>query len=390
MNKLTIERQNGNVPKTLPGEDHISGLMAYLPTADIPDGFKATAVQPVSTPEAAQALGITANHKAWTVRVLHHQLSELLRVNPAASLYVGIFAKTDAPTYAEIATMQNAAGGRIRQIGIWAGDVALTADNLTKLQGVASRLDTDGAPLSILYAPKVAAVADLPINLAGAGKSRVSVVIAQAGSGDGAALYTDTANKTAKNSVTAVGVALGLLSRAKVHQSISWVKQFPSGVSLPAFGDGTLLRNTDRARLEALDTARYLFLTTHVGVADSYFNDSHTMDSATSDYATIESVRTMDKAVRGVRAYLTPELGANAYIDPVTGKLQSYSVSYLEGVAGKALEDMERAGELSGYKAEIDPDQDILSGRDLEVVIKQVAVGVLRKIKVKIGFSKSV
>lgn len=112
-------------------------------------------------------------------------------------------------------------------------------------------------------------------------------------------------------------------------------------------------------------------------------NDSHTMDDATSDYAMIESVRTMDKAVRGIRTYLIPELGGNIYIDADTGKMQSYSVTHLQTTAGKALEDMEKAGELSGYAVEIDPEQDILSTSEVEVVIKQVAVGVMRKIKVK-------
>lgn len=183
---------------------------------------------------------------------------------------------------------------------------------------------------------------------------------------------------------------LGLLSAAAVHQSISWVKQFPTGISVPAFGDGTLLRNLDNALIEQLDAARYLFLVTHVGQAGSYVNDSHTMDSATSDYAMIESVRTMDKAVRGIRTYLLPELGGNVYIDPDTGKMQPYSVTHLETTANKALEDMEKAGELSGYKVEIDPEQDVLSTSTVEIVIKQVAVGVMRKIKVKIGFAKSV
>lgn len=390
MNKLTIERQNGQVPKVMEGEDHVSGLLAYLAATELPEGFKSEAVQAVSTLDRAESLGITATHKAWSVRVLHYQLSEIFRLNPAISLYVGLFSKSTNPTFAEVKVLQNAAGGRLRQVGIWAGDTTLSAEDLVKLQGVGDAIDLEAAPLSILYAPKVARLADLPSNLAGSGKSRVSVVIAQDGVGTAAALYTDEANKTAKNSVTAIGIALGLLSKAAVHQSISWVKQFPSGVSLPAFADGTLYRNTDKAQVEQLDAARYLFLMTHVGVADSYFNDSHTMDSPTSDYSTVESVRTMDKAVRGVRSSLTPELGGSAYIDPATGKLQSYSVSYLEGVANQALEAMERAGELSGYKAEIDPEQDILSGRDLEVVIKQVAVGVLRKIKVKIGFSKQV
>ena len=183
---------------------------------------------------------------------------------------------------------------------------------------------------------------------------------------------------------------LGLLSAAKVHQSISWIKNFPTGITLPAFGDGTLYRSLDNALVEQLDAARYMFLVTQIGQSGSYVNDSHTMDAATSDCAMIESVRTMDKAVRGVRTYLTPELGGNVYIDASTGKMQAFSVAHLETTANKALEDMEKAGELSGYKVEIDPEQDVLSTSEVEIVIKQVAVGVMRKIKVRIGFAKSV
>lgn len=98
----------------------------------------------------------------------------------------------------------------------------------------------------------------------------------------------------------------------------------------------------------------------------------------------------MDKAVRGIRTYLIPELGGNIYIDTDTGKMQAYSVSHLETTANKALEDMEKAGELSGYRVEIDPEQDVLSTGEVEIVIRQVAVGVMRKIKVKIGFAKTV
>ena len=133
-----------------------------------------------------------------------------------------------------------------------------------------------------------------------------------------------------------------------------------------------------------------MFLVTQIGQSGSYVNDSHTMDAATSDYAMIESVRTMDKAVRGVRTYLTPELGGNVYVDAESGKMQAFSVAHLETTANKALEDMEKAGELSGYKVEIDPEQDVLSTSTVEIVIKQVAVSVMRKIRVRIGFAKSV
>lgn len=384
---LTIVRQNGNVPKLQNGQDHVSGFVAYLLEADIPAAFKAEPVQAVSTIDKAEELGITADATAWSVKMLHYQLEEVFRINPSITLYVGLFSKPENMTFKELKTVQNYAEGAIRQMAIWNGDTAPTADNIVKLEAVADSLDTENAPLSTLYAPLVSNYKNLPSNLA-TNNPRVSVVIAQAGSGTGAELYKSKDNKT-KATVSAIGVALGTLSKAAVHQCIAWVKNFPSGISMPALGDGTLVRTIDKGELEKLDTNRYLFLNNVVGVAGSYWNDSHTMDSPTSDYAAIESVRTMDKAVRGIRTYLTPELGGNVYIDPDTGKLQSYTVSHLETTANIPLEEMEKAGELSGYKAEIDAEQDVLSTSTIEVTIKNVPVGVVRKFKVKIGFVKS-
>lgn len=384
---LTIVRQNGNVPKSQNGQDHVSGFVAYLLEADIPAAFKAEPVQAVSTIDKAEELGITADATAWSVKMLHYQLEEVFRINPSITLYVGLFSKPESMTFQELKTVQNYAEGAIRQMAIWNGDTAPTADNIVKLESVADSLDTENAPLSMLYAPLVSNYKNLPSNLA-TNNPHVSVVIAQAGSGTGAELYKSKDNKT-KATVSAIGVALGTLSKAAVHQCIAWVKNFPSGISMPALGDGTLVRTIDKGELEKLDTNRYLFLNNVVGVAGSYWNDSHTMDSPTSDYAAIESVRTMDKAVRGIRTYLTPELGGNVYIDPDTGKLQSYTVSHLETTANIPLEEMEKAGELSGYKAEIDAEQDVLSTSTIEVTIKNVPVGVVRKFKVKIGFVKS-
>lgn len=384
---LTIVRQNGNVPKSQNGQDHVSGFVAYLLEADIPATFKTEPVQAVSTIDKAEELGITADATAWSVKMLHYQLEEVFRINPSITLYVGLFSKPESMTFQELKTVQNYAEGAIRQMAIWNGDTAPTADNIVKLEAVADSLDTENAPLSTLYAPLVSNYKNLPSNLA-TNNPRVSVVIAQAGSGTGAELYKSKDNKT-KATVSAIGVALGTLSKAAVHQCIAWVKNFPSGISMPALGDGTLVRTIDKGELEKLDTNRYLFLNNVVGVAGSYWNDSHTMDSPTSDYAAIESVRTMDKAVRGIRTYLTPELGGNVYIDPDTGKLQSYTVSHLETTANIPLEEMEKAGELSGYKAEIDAEQDVLSTSTIEVTIKNVPVGVVRKFKVKIGFVKS-
>ena len=391
MNKLQITRTNGNIPKSLPGEDHISGFLAYVGT--LPSGFTAEApIQAVSTIETAEDLGITAEASSWEIKVIYHQLGEIFRLNPGISLYVGLFSKPEEEsgyTFAEIKQLQNYAGGRIRQVGVYCGDNLLKKEDITTLQGIADTLEAQDMPLSILYAPKVADITNLPTDVAGPNKKNVSVVIAQAGNGKAADLFADTAN-TKKNSVSAIGVFLGILSSASVQESIAWVKRFPTGIDLPAFADGKLYRDIDKAVIESLDTARYLFFTTYSGYSGSYINDSHTMDAAISDYAYIESVRTMDKAVRGIRTYLLPELGGTLYIDQETGKLQYYTVTHLTNVANQALEDMERAGELSGYAVEINPDQNVLSTSTVEIIIKQVPVGIMRKINVKIGFAEKV
>lgn len=388
--KLTIERTNGNVPKSLAGEDHISGFMIYMPSTQVPESFKSEPIQTLSTIEAAEAAGITAAG-AWLVKVLHYHLSEVYRVNPAVSLYVGIFAEPSSSasvTFREIKTMQNYAGGKLRQIAVWGGNRALgaAADDITTIQGIADTLANEDAELIVLYAPKVTNVTSLSDKVAGGNKSRVSVVIGQAGSGTGKELYDGGDGA----SVSCLGTVLGLVSKAKVHQCIGWVREFPTGINIPAFSDGTEYRSVDKALIEKLDAARYLFPVTKTGQSGSYMNDSHNMDSAISDYASIESVRTMDKAVRGIRTYMIPELGSNVYVDPETGKLASYTVSHLETVANKPLEDMEKAGELSGYKAIIDPDQDVASTSRVEILIKNVASPVMRHIAIKIGFYKSI
>lgn len=389
MNSVRFIRENGNVPKTLASEDHISGYIAYV--ANLPSGFSDTdRIKAISTINKAEEYGITADAEAWDIRVLHYQLSEIFRLNAGISLYVGLFAQPSSSySFTEIATMQNYAGGKLRQVGIWLGNVELTAAILTSIKGVATTLESRDVPLSVFVAPKVTSATELPTNLAGQNQCRVSVVIGQDGAGTAAELYASSDN-TGKASVSGLGVVLGLVSLAAVHESIGWVKNFPTGISLPAFGDGVLLRTLDSAVIESLDTARYIFFTTYAGLSGSYVNDSHTMDSAISDYAMIESVRTMDKAVRGIRTYVLPELGGSLYIDADTGKLQTYTVEHLKTVANKALEDMEKAGELSGFSVDIDPAQNVLSTSTVEFVIKQVDVGVMRHVNIKIGKAESV
>lgn len=395
MQKLTITRTNGNIVRSLAGEDHISGLVFYsatLPTAtEGAEGFSATErIRAISTIETAEKLGITADATAWETKVLHYTLSSIFNMNPGVSLYVGIFKPASgANAFSEIKQIQNYAGGRLRQVGVWNGAVELSDTLVNSLQSVRTTLEAQNKPLSILYAPKVTDVTALPSNLAKIGRNGVSVIIGQDGAGVAAELYADAGN-TAKASVSALGDLLGAVSKAKVHESIAWVESFPTNIAVPAFGDGKKYRDHDEAVIETLDSSRYIFLRTYDGLAGSFFNDNHTLDEPTSDYAYINDVRTMDKAVRGVRTYLLPKLGRPMKVDAETGKLERTAVEHLITTGNKALEEMEKAGELSGYRFDIDPDQNILATSRVRGVIKNVAMGVMRNLDLEIGFAPSV
>lgn len=396
MQNLTITRTNGNIVRSLAGEDHISGLVFYsatLPTAtEGVAGFTTTErIHAISSIETAEKYGITADAAAWETKVLHYTLASIFNMNPGVSLYVGIFkpATGGANAFSEIKQIQNYAGGRLRQVGVWNGAVELSDTLVNSLQSVRATLEAQNKPLSILYAPKIADVTALPANLAKIGRSGVSVIIGQDGAGVAAELYADAAN-AAKASVSALGDLLGAVSKAKVHESIAWVESFPTNIAVPAFGDGKKYRDLDEAVIETLDTSRYIFLRTYDGLAGSFFNDNHTLDEPTSDYAYINDVRTMDKAVRGVRTYLLPKLGRPMKVDADTGKLERTAVEHLITTGNKALEEMEKAGELSGYCFDIDPDQNILATSRVRGVIKNVAVGVMRNLDLEIGYATSV
>lgn len=402
MNKLTITRENGNIGRTAPGEDHVSGLLFILPSAD------AQFIKKAADRNATFAIGPDTlkdeerfqNDSAPFYEIVNYHVDEAFRANPAISLYLRMAllgTTSDAMAVAtQIQTMQRDCGGRLRQIAII--DCLSNVEDsvnpyfMPRIQTAIEACDTElNAPLSVLYSPIKGAtssdgqsVSQFPPNSTTpeiTACKGVSVLIgADLGDERARAIFGTFGSYPGIG-----GLALGLLSAAGVHESIGWVKKFPTGITTPGFVTGEAYTALNNALIEELDAAGYIFPVTYPGVAGVYLNDSHVMTAPTDDYAHIENVRTMDKAVRGIRAALTPELGGNIYIDASTGKMQPYTVEHLKTVAGRTLENMEKAGELSGYAVEIDPEQNVLATSTVDIKIKKVDVGVMRNIRLSIG-----
>ena len=420
LNDIRFTKGNGGMGRSAGSDDVITGLifgglglsMAAVTQneethpADV-SGFDAvdanTYARRFTYPEETADCGIvltpvpeegSLTAKQQAVNTLYYHITEFFHINPEGVLYVMV--KNGSAAVAEatvsngavtaggdISKLQTFAGGNIRQIGVF-NSTMLTVANV---QAECKALEDAHRPLSVVltYSGNGVELSTLKNNtsLAAAGRCNVSLLIGCDADTGLAALLGDFAF------YGCIGTCMGAVSKAKVHESIAWVQNFPLGLKAPALFNGNLIRNIATTDLEVLNTNRYIFPVIHEGDADNYFNDSHTLDVDSSDYAYIENVRTIDKACRGIRGKLLPWLNSPLKIDPDTGHLDSGVVSFLETTAGEALEDMEKAGELSGYKAEIDPDQNVISTSEVEIVIKKVPVGVMRKMHVKIGYTNS-
>lgn len=447
MNDIKFTKTNGGMGRKAANEDPISGLLMYLPgmreasllsaadghtpfvKIDAPDGmqYHDIYVAKLRYPEELASLGtgikeqelsdLCADNTADEYKAkaagnaVGYHVKEFFRMNPEGTLYLGIKIVGDFIASDDIAALQNWAGGEIRQCGVFTPKaVTLFADYQTQC----TALESAHEPLSLICTTPGKNIAvsdptdqDNPDNLVFVRTAESSVALAKLASTTASDIFVAAGRCNVSMLVGCdldpellgklghyayygcIGTCLGAVSKAAVHECIAWVGNFPLGLGVPGLICDEPISEVSTANQEKINDNRYIFVRTHVGNADNFFNDSHTLDVATSDYAFIENVRTIDKACRGIRANLLPYLNSPLKVDAKTGKLDAPMVAFLETTAGKALEDMEKAGELSGYRAEIDPDQNVLATSQVEILIKNVSMGVMRKVHVKIGFTSS-
>lgn len=389
MNGINFIRGNGGLDRPLPGEDHISGLIIYGTVYDTPPAL-------ITSTEELNDLGYdpSVNLAGW------YHVSEYFRINPGSQLYVQGVAANDL-LFTQIKTLQNFAGGKIRQLAVVDGLSVLSNlnANLAKMSEVARDLATTMMPLSVLYTPALKAndLFNLP-DLHKLAHERISVVIGQDGGGLAARVGAF---------LPCTGAVLGSVSKARVHESIGWVErqnmvstaysvfntpsQPPLGLELdvPAFVGGSLVKHFTQGQLQTIHDKGYIFLLKYPGQSGTFINDSFTATSLTNDYCYIENNRVIDKAKRAVYRTLFPKVSGPAYIDPDTGMIEPSTVAALEALCDEPLDEMVRNGALSGYKVTISPNQRLLQTSKLAVQLTLVPVGALRSIQVTIGFSVS-
>lgn len=308
---------------------------------------------------------------------------------PNGVLWLGIFPTSGTLNFNEITTIQNYAEGQVRLFGIYQNttNTAFATGQVTTLQGVADTNYNDHRPVDVIYTPNIngtalSALADLSALTA----KNVLVDIGQDGDAEGNRLYVYLGK-----SIGTLGACLGIAAFAKVHENLGYVAKFnlaakDTEFAVPAFSNGVKFRDQSTSLLNVLYTYHWTFIKKHIDYTGTYFVDAKTAIADTSDYSTLENNRTINKVIRNVRTSLMPQLNGPVYVDATSGKLTADTIGYLESLANAPVEQMEKDGELSGYKIIINPEQDVLSTGTLELTIQNVPVGVSRNINVNVGF----
>lgn len=378
--EIKITRENGGIRYVAANNDGVSGMLVYIAT--IPTGFSSENIQEIRSLSDAETLGITSTSTDNHIKALHYHLSEAYRLNNSLRLYLGIYSSgeddedTSEYDFAEISSLRRKANGEIRQVVVWAGEKEYNKTDVRKLQEEATKAENEEMPLSIIYCPKVSDVTQMESGVQ-SGNRNVSVCVGE-----------DLENGISGVNVTMAGVVLGILSKSKVNESIAWVKKFDTGIYKAGLVDGRAYNELSQTEIASMEEKRLLFVKTYAGYSGVYMNDSYTMDESKSDYNTIERMRTMDKAVRGVREYMLPMVGAPVEIDAQSGKIDAAVVEMWKNEANRYLEQMDRDEEISGYEVEIDSEQNVLSTSKIEIVIRQVPMGIARKIAIKMSYAE--
>ena len=386
--KVTLGNFNGGLVK-----QSTIVLSAPSSTLDRIVGAKINGVTPVETGTGASKL--TAG--PWTggvspfTTVWKYHIDEYFRLGKG-QLWIGVFPVPNNFDFNEIVTVQNAALGQIRQIGIFkSGDDMTTysATDTTAIQAKCNTLSTARRPLVVILQPNIKLVTDfnsLP-NLNQYSNTNVSVVIGQDGANAGKKLY-DIYGYT----VGMLGATLGCLSTFRVSESIGWVAK---QLSLPfstaeydtaAFGNGVEYKTLNSTDLDLLADKNYTFIRKFEGLAGSFISDSKTAVSNTSDFFSLERNRTIDKARRLTYTALVPFVNSPLEVDS-TGKLSALTIAIFTQTINTQLTTMTSAGELSGFQVVIDPNQNVTATDTININLFLQPIGVARFVEVKVSFT---
>jgi hypothetical protein len=365
------------------------GLGAYLNaggflTQSGTDTAYSTITQDFGTGSGGATVGVASKLDVW-----YYHISEYFRMNPNGNLWVGVFADSGY-TFVEIQTLQMAAQGDIRQIGVYRPSRALVTYGVTdanSINTICQTLDNNKMPLSAVLAEDIHSVTDLTTlpNLALLNDEWVSVNISQDGAAQGWTLYV-----TGAVSITNIGAIMGTISVNSVSADIAQPipqNNISNGTenNLVAFANNALFTSVLPNVQTVLDNYRYIYTGNYVGYVGTYFNDDHCAIISNSNYAYIDQNRVEAKIERLMYQAYLPLLKSQLQLN-ADGTLFAPLIQALQSVGNNTLNtNMVNAGELSAVSTIINPRQNITAQGGIVITLYEVNNPIARTITVNVN-----
>lgn len=338
----------------------LNPAVTATPVALTAIGTATTAItQQFGTGSGGATAGVASKKALW-----YYIVSRFFAQNTSGVLWIGFFSSVSS-TFADVVTLQNAALGVIRVMGVYdntATSAANVTANGTKLQARGEDLFGAYNPLgAIIYAPNIKAITDPSTleNQQNVSNYFVTTDIHQDGEAAGAQLYINSGV-----SIQDIGNTLGCLSVAAVNQDIGEIGAFNvsdgTEMAVPALANGNKVSTLASSLLDQLDAYRYLFATTIPNKVGTFFNNDWTNIAQTSPYYRISRTRTMMKAVRLVYGAIIDLLKSQIQLN-ADGTISYTSIQVFDSAVIPVGSQMQAAGEISGFKVTISDTQNILS-----------------------------
>lgn len=224
-------------------------------------------------------------------------------------------------------------------------------------------------PIRILLGGRLDVTSNVPQDLKALSNNAVGIICG------------DT-NNTSNNA--AVGLVLGRVAKVPVSTSIARVKDGPLvGINDAFIGS---VRSEAFTQREVLIFRGAITLTSYNQRTGYYLSDDPMCTLQTDDYTNLVSGRVVDKCQRISYQVYVDELHESVPIDTASGKISPEVIKALEGKIEYTVRTA-MAGELSGFDALIDPNQNILATGKLDVQESVTPFGYMRKINILLGLN---
>ncbi len=194
-----------------------------------------------------------------------------------------------------------------------------------------------------------------------------------------------TLTATDDTGIAAVGQLVGAYMALPVYRKVSRVKNgaLPMVKGTAYLTDKTTIDGRDNL-LQEVTKKCYVLYREFPGRTGYFYNGDYTATLETDDLRYIARIRVIDKALK--IAYNTYVGELDDEIDVTSeGNLDPARVSYLqELIYNQIMGNMD--GEISGFAASINPSQNVLSGKGIDVELSITPKGYLNPINITLGF----